>query len=205
MVGGGSGILTEGFVVTGPVNSQEQVLIRAVGPTLAQFGFTGTALAQPVLSVFDSSGTLIASNTGWSTAENSASIPNASTVAGSFTLPSGSADCAVLINLVPGNYTMQVTGVNQSSGVALAEVYEVGSSGSKVINLSSSGMVSSGNGSLTNGFLTSEGTSSQQVLVRGDGPSLTQFGGFRRLGAARPPGLQLERHAGGLEHRMMVQ
>jgi hypothetical protein len=175
MVGGGSGILTEGFVVSGPVNSQEQVLLRAVGPALAQFGVGSGALAQPVLSVFDSSGNLIASNTGWSSADNAASIPNAAVVAGTFALPSGSADSALLLNLVPGNYTLQVSGANQGSGIVLAEVYEIGSSGSKVINLSSSGFVSAGNGSLTNGFYVA-GSAPQQVLVRGDGPSLSLFG-----------------------------
>lgn len=173
-VGGPLGILTEGFVVSGPAISQEQVLLRAVGPGLSLFGLSSTALARPLLNVFDATGALVASNSGWSASDNAANIQNAATVAGAFALPAGSADAALLINLLPGDYTLQVSGADQGQGQVLAEVYEIGSSGSRVINLSSSGVVGAG-GTLTNGLFVS-GTARQQVLVRGDGPSLALFG-----------------------------
>ena len=174
VAGSGSSVLIEGFVITGPPNSQEQVLLRADGPALAQFGLAGSLLTQPSLSVYDSAGDLLATNTGWGNALNAPAVANAAAAAGAFALQSGSADSALLINLVPGAYTMQISGANQTTGVALGEVYEMGSSGSSVINLSSRGMVTAG-GPLINGLAIS-GTAPQQVLVRGDGPALAAFG-----------------------------
>jgi hypothetical protein len=44
---------------------------------------------------------------------------------GAFALPANAADAAILINLAPGAYTAQVSGVGGTTGVALVEVYEV--------------------------------------------------------------------------------
>ncbi len=118
----GSGLLIGGFVISGSAN--EQVLIRAIGPTLSEFSVSG-ALAQPVLTVFNSSGTQIATNTGWSTNSNAAQISAAFTSTGAFVLPVSSADSAVLLSLAPGAYTVQVSGLNGTAGNALVEVYEV--------------------------------------------------------------------------------
>jgi hypothetical protein len=174
VAGPGSDALIEGFVVTGAPISQEQVLLRADGPALAQFGLVGSLLAQPSLSVFDSSGNLLATNTGWGTAPNPAAIANAAATVGAFPLAAGSADSAILLNLAPGAYTMQISGAGQSTGVALGEVYEVGSSATGVVNLSSRGMVGSGS-PLINGLVV-YGSAPQKVLVRGDGPALSAYG-----------------------------
>jgi CotH protein/lamin tail-like protein len=173
MVGPGSNVLIEGFVVSGSANTQEQVLLRADGPALSQYGLAGSLLAQPSLSVFDSSGDLLATNTAWGTAPNAPAIANAAASVGAFPLATGSADSAVLMNLAPGAYTMQISGAGQSTGVALGEVYEVGSSAVGVVNLSSRGMVGAGS-PLINGLVV-YGTAPQQVLVRGDGPALAAF------------------------------
>ncbi len=190
---GGSNILIEGFVVTGSVNSQEQVLLRADGPSLGQFGLSGSLIAQPVLSLYDSSGNLVATNTGWGTAPNAPAIANAAVSVGAFALASGSADSAVLLNLAPGAYTVQITGVGESAGVALGEVYEVGSSATGIINLSTRGQVGA-TSPLINGLVVG-GTAPQQVLVRGDGPALAAFGVTNPLAA---PVLQLFDSAGNL-------
>jgi hypothetical protein len=175
LVGGGSNILIEGFVVSGPVNSAEQVLLRADGPILGKFGLAGSLLQQPALSLYDGSGNLLASNTGWGSAPNAPAISNAAAMVGAFSLPLGSADSALLVNLPPGSYTMQISGTGGSTGVALGEIYEVGASGAGIEDLSTRGMVGSGSGALINGFVVS-GSGPSQVLVRGDGPSLAQFG-----------------------------
>jgi CotH kinase protein/Lamin Tail Domain len=167
-------VLIDGFVIAGPANSQDQVLLRAAGPSLAQFGLAGSLLAQPSLSLYDSTGTLIATNTGWDTSTDAPEVANAALEAGAFAFPSGSADCALLENLAPGAYTLQVSGVNQTTGVALGEVYELGSSGAKVINLSSRGSVAPGEPLITGVVIS--GSAPQQVLLRADGPSLGSFG-----------------------------
>jgi hypothetical protein len=76
--------------------------------------------------------------------------------------------------LAPGAYTMEISGAGQSTGVALGEVYEVGSSATGVVNLSSRGMVGTGS-PLINGLVV-YGAAPQQVLVRGDGPALSAYG-----------------------------
>jgi hypothetical protein len=98
------------------------VLIRAVGPTLASYSVSGV-LAQPTLTVFDSSGNPVATNTGWSTNSNAAAIATETAAVGAFALPAGSADCALLLTLQPGAYTAQVSGVGGTSGIALVEAY----------------------------------------------------------------------------------
>ena len=121
MVGTGSSIMTGGFVISG--NTTETVLIRAVGPTLAMYNVTG-ALAQPSLTVYDSTGKSVASNTVWG---GGSTLSTAMTQVGAFALPSTSADSAVLVTLPAGAYTVQVSGVNGTTGNALVEIYEVSS------------------------------------------------------------------------------
>jgi hypothetical protein len=118
-VASGSSTLTAGFVVSG--NAPEQVLIRGIGPTLAQFGVTGV-LASPQLVLFDGSGNKLATNSGWG---GSAALTNVFTQVGAFALPAGSNDAAMVMTLAPGPYTAEVSGLNGSSGVALVEIYEV--------------------------------------------------------------------------------
>jgi hypothetical protein len=170
MVGTGANILIPGFVVTGP--GTETLLIRADGPSLSGFGVTGV-LALPTLSVYSGS-TVIASNTGWGTNSNPALIASTAAQVGAFGFATGSADCAVIVNLSAGNYTVQISGVNGTTGVALAEVYEVSSSGTRLANISTRAMVGTGGNILIPGFVIS-GPGTEELLVRADGPSLTQF------------------------------
>jgi hypothetical protein len=121
-VGTGSDVEIGGFVISG--SQPETVLIRAVGPTLSEFGVAG-ALEEPSLSVMDSLGNTVAANTGWSNNSDASTIASESETAGAFALPAGSADCALLLTLSPGAYTAVVSGANGAIGVALVEVYEV--------------------------------------------------------------------------------
>jgi hypothetical protein len=118
-VGTGANILIAGFVIGG--SGTETVLIRADGPTLSTFGVTGV-LANPVLTLFDSNGNSIATNSAWG---GTSALANAFSLVGAFPLPAGSNDSALLVTLQPGAYTAQVTGSGQSTGVALVEIYEV--------------------------------------------------------------------------------
>jgi hypothetical protein len=158
-------------VVTG--SGSETLLIRADGPGLVQFDVPGI-LSQPSLAVFDSSGTMVASNTGWGTNSNPAQIAAVGAQVGAFSLAAGSADCALVVTLPPGTYTAHVSGVNNTTGVALAEVYEVSSSGTRLVNLSTRAQVGSGANLIIPGFVVSGG--SENLLVRADGPALAQYG-----------------------------
>jgi hypothetical protein len=141
---------------------------------LAGFGVPG-ALAQPSLSVVDGTGKVVASNTGWGTNANPAQIASVADQVGAFAFASGSADCAVIVNLAAGAYTVEISGVNNTTGVALAEVYEVASSGTRLINLSTRALVGTNGNIVITGFVIA-GNGTEPLLVRADGPSLTQFG-----------------------------
>ena len=171
-VGTGSGITIAGFVISGP--GSEQVLIRAIGPTLASFGVSGT-LAQPVLSLFDQGGGIVASNTGWGSDANSSQIASVSTSVGAFALPPGSADSVLLLTLAPGQYTAQVSGVGGTTGNALIEAYLVGASASRAVNISTRAYVGTGPSILIAGFVVT-GTGTEQLLIRGVGPALASYG-----------------------------
>jgi hypothetical protein len=100
------------------------VLIRAIGPGLAEFGVPGF-LERPQLKVLSSNGLVIAENIGWQSAANREALNAASDRVGAFPLSLVRADCAVFVSLAPMPYTIQVSGVDGGSGIALVEVYEV--------------------------------------------------------------------------------
>jgi YVTN family beta-propeller protein len=171
-VGTGGNVLIPGFVIGG--SGTETLLIRGSGPGLAPFGVSG-ALAKPSLSVFNSAGTMVASNTGWGTNSNPAQIASVAAQVGAFAFASGSADCALVVSLPAGAYTVQVSGVSNTTGVALAEVYEVSSSGARLVNLSTRAQAGTGANIIIAGFVIS-GTGTEELLMRADGPALAQFG-----------------------------
>jgi hypothetical protein len=121
-VTGGDGVLIAGLVVAG--NAPKTVLVRGIGPALSQFGVAGV-LADPQIAVYSAAGVQIASDVGWGNGSSTAAqIAAVSAQVGAFPLPSGSMDSALLVTLQPGNYTVVVTSVSNSTGVALVEVYD---------------------------------------------------------------------------------
>jgi hypothetical protein len=110
----GQGQLIGGFIITG---GPKLVLIRALGPSLAASGVT-PALQNPVLTLMSGS-TVLKSNDDWQSALNAADI-SATTIP-----PQNPNESSILIRLEPGAYTAIVTGANDSTGIALIEVYEI--------------------------------------------------------------------------------
>lgn len=119
-VGTGDSVLIAGFIVSGP--NPKRVLVRAVGPGLADFG-VGNLLADPKLSVHNSSGAVVAENDNWGNAADGAALSSASAEAGVFALKSGSRDAAAVLMLEPGSYTVVVEGAGGTTGNALVEAY----------------------------------------------------------------------------------
>jgi inosine/xanthosine triphosphate pyrophosphatase family protein len=174
LVGTNANLEIAGFVVSGPPGSTEEVLIRGVGPALTQFG-VGGVLANPVLTLFDSSGNLVATNTGWSANVNAPQIAAAIQSTGAFALPPGSADSALLLGLAPGAYTAQVAGLSGTTGVALAEVYEINSGIPRLVNISTRAFVGTAS-SVEIAGIEITGTKPATVLIRAVGPTLGQLG-----------------------------
>ncbi|HEX2854958.1 MAG TPA: PQQ-dependent sugar dehydrogenase [Opitutaceae bacterium] len=121
-VGTGDGVLIPGIIVT--AGAMKTVLIRAVGPGLAQSNVPGPLLAEPVVTLF-AGGQSYLSNAGWNAAPNAAAIRAAALQVGLPALLEGGRDSAILAILSPGAYTIQVRGNNNGTGVALVEVYEI--------------------------------------------------------------------------------
>jgi len=118
LAGTGDNTLIAGFVITG--NAPVTLLIRGVGPTLANYGVTGP-LADPQLKVFDASGQVLAQNDNWG---GGADLQAQFAALGAAPLTSP-LDAALRITLPPGVYTAQVSSTDGRTGVALVEVYEV--------------------------------------------------------------------------------
>jgi CubicO group peptidase (beta-lactamase class C family) len=120
--GAGGEALIGGFVITG--DRAKTVLVRAAGPALAAFGVAET-VADPRLRLFDSGRRLVKENDRWGASFEAAALPGAFARVGAFAWPTGSADAALLVTLVPGAYTAEVTPSTGSPGIALVEVYEM--------------------------------------------------------------------------------
>lgn len=111
--------LIGGFVLQG--GGQRNILVRAVGPTLGAFGVEG-ALADPVLTIFDSTGRIVATNNNWSSNANLSALV-AATLKGAFPLNANSKDAALYLTLPPGGYTATVTSASGATGAVLFEAY----------------------------------------------------------------------------------
>ena len=127
-------VLIAGFTISG--TSSDTVLIRGVGPSLGTLFGLRRALGASHVAVYDSKGVQVAANTIWTKGgrgedddddddDKSKDLDDASERAGAWKLPRGSTDSALLLTLAPGTYTAHVTGVKNTSGIALVEVFEI--------------------------------------------------------------------------------
>jgi hypothetical protein len=120
----GQHVMIGGFIVQG--TGPKRVIIRAIGPELTQYGIAN-ALANPTLELHNSSGALIASNNDWQTTIIGGIITGSqvSDIQNSGHAPTAATESAIIANLQPGNYTAILRGVNNTTGVALVEVYDL--------------------------------------------------------------------------------
>jgi hypothetical protein len=114
-VGTGDNVMIGGTIVVG--NEPANVLLRAIGPSLTNFGISNT-LQNPALELFDGNGTLIAANNNWRDDVEDKIIETG-------LAPSNDLESAILRELEPGNYTAIVRGSNNTTGVAVIEAYEL--------------------------------------------------------------------------------
>jgi hypothetical protein len=165
----GDNVLIGGFIVQGAAS--KNVIIRALGPSLTAFGVSN-ALADPTLELHDQNGTQIAFDDNWQDDSNQAAQIQAANLA-----PTNASESALAETLSPAGYTAIVRGINNTTGVALFEVYDIDSKPppSQLINISTRGLVQTGDDVLIGGFIVN-GSTPTNVLVRAIGPSLTAFG-----------------------------
>ena len=109
----GDNVLIGGFMVSG--TGPRRVIVRGLGPSLANAGVQG-ALADPQIVLIDANGQTIASNDNWQDTQQAE-------IQATGLAPSNDAESAIVATLNPGAYTVIVSGVGNSTGVALVEVY----------------------------------------------------------------------------------
>jgi len=163
----GDNVMIGGFIISG--GGQKKMIVRAIGPSLAQHGIVNP-LQNPTLELHDHTGAVIASNDNWRNAPNRQEIINSGLA------PSNNLESAILMSLNPGNYTAIVRGVNNGTGIALMEGYDLdATAGSKFGNTSTRALVQTGDNVLIGGLIIT-GPDSDEVIVRAIGPSLAQQG-----------------------------
>ena len=158
-----------GFIITG--TAPKHVLVRAIGPSLTQFGVPD-ALADTVLELHGSAGFATITDDNWMDDP----VQKAAILATGIP-PTNNLESAIDATLNPGAYTAVVRGKNNTSGVALIEVYDLSQAVlAKLANISTRAFVSTGDNIVIGGFLLGNHTGDDRVIVRGIGPSLTAFG-----------------------------
>ena len=113
----GDNVMIAGFIVASSTGGSGNVIVRAIGPSLAD-AHVANPLLDPMLELHDSNGTLLASNDDWKTDQQTeieaTGIP-----------PTDDAESAIVMPLGPGAYTAIESGKNQTTGVGLIEVYNL--------------------------------------------------------------------------------
>jgi uncharacterized protein YggT (Ycf19 family) len=171
----GDNVVIGGFVVQG--SEPKRVIIRAIGPELTQYGVPNP-LFNPTLELHDGTGALIASNDNWQTTIIAGIITSDQRrdIRNSGHAPGDGRESAIIADLPAGNYTAIVRGVNNMTGVALVEVYDLSAESNSILaNISTRSFVQTDENVMIGGFMV-QGTEPKTVIVRGIGPELTPFG-----------------------------
>jgi hypothetical protein len=127
------------------------------------------ALQNPTLELHDGT-SLLGQNDDWRASQENEII--ATTIP-----PSDQRESAIIAILTPGNYTAIVAGNANTTGIAVVEVYDLGTasldsaSKGKLAQISTRGTVLDGDNVMIGGFIISG--SASKVIVRAIGPSLT--------------------------------
>ncbi len=165
----GDNIGIGGFIITG--TGSKHLLLRVIGPSLTDLGIPN-ALPDPVLELHGPAGFATITNNNWRDDPAQEALIEASGIP-----PPDDFESAIDANLNPGAYTAVVRGNNNSVGVALIEVYDLGLAvPAKLGNISTRAFVSTGNDIVIAGFILGNGSGNDRVVVRGIGPSLTDLG-----------------------------
>jgi hypothetical protein len=163
----GDSVGIAGVIITG--SAPKQVLIRAIGPSLAGSGVPNV-LADPVLELHGSGPFVTITNDNWRDTQEAAIIATG-------IQPTDNLESAILAILDPGAYTAIVRGNGNTSGVGLVEVYDLsGAVPARLTNISTRAFVDTGNNIVIAGFILGNNGGNGRVIVRGIGPSLTAAG-----------------------------
>lgn len=148
-----------------------RVLLRAIGPSLAQSGVPDV-LADPVLELHGTGGFATIVDDNWRDDPAQEALIIATGIP-----PSNDLEAAIVATLNPGAYTAIVRGKNNTSGVGLVEVFDLSQAfPAKLANISTRAFVATASNIVIAGFILGNHSGSDRVAVRGIGPSLTAVG-----------------------------
>jgi hypothetical protein len=157
-----------GVIITG--NTPKRLLFRGIGPSLAQLNVPNV-LADPTLEIHEASTGSIIVNDNWRDGGQAFYIEPTGLA------PTNNLESAILGTFAPGPLTVIVKGKNNTSGVALVEIYDLTPGvASKMANLSTRALVGTGDNIVIAGFTLGGNTNDDRIVVRGIGPSLTALG-----------------------------
>lgn len=171
-VGTQTGVLIGGFILQG--TAPTTLVLRAIGPSLTAGGISG-ALQDPSIELHDASGVVLVSNGDWQAGPDAAAIQRVGLA------PNDSHESAVRATLPAGAYTVIVNGVAETSGVGLVEIYDLQQTVGRAANISTRGIVLSGDNVMIAGCIIG-GSTSKTLVLRALGPSLFDHGVGDALG-----------------------
>lgn len=167
MLSGNDDVAIAGFAVAGPAS--KTVVIRARGPSLAAAGVPNPLPNPRLLVARHGAAGFFASNSDWQTG------PFASVIQSLGFAPADPLESAIIVTLDSGLYSAVVMGEGGGTGVAIVEVFEIDRPDSALVNIATRAPVLTGDDVMIAGFVI-YGSGPQQVVVRGRGPSLAQYG-----------------------------
>jgi hypothetical protein len=163
-------VLIAGFIITG--SDDKKVVVRGIGPSLTANGNpVPDRLGDPTLELHDSKGDLIVSNDNWKDTQQA-------DIEASGLQPKDDLESAIVRTLSPGAYTAIVRGKDNTTGIGLAEAYDLTATAtSRLSNISTRGLVAGGDNVLIGGFIAGPPDhGNPNVVVRAIGPSLASQG-----------------------------
>ena len=166
----GDKVMIGGFIIRG--NTSKPVVLRGLGRSLVNSGVpAATVLNDPFLELHGPNGALIMMNDNWKES------PQRSQIEGTVFQPADDREAVILATLAPGSYTAILSGVGQTTGVGLVEVYDNNQAlDSDLANISTRGFVLTGDNVMIGGFTLGGNNNATRIAVRGLGPSLTNSG-----------------------------
>ena len=145
------------------------MLLLAKGPSLEANGTPVPGrMSDPTLELRDNDRALVRANDNWQDSSERQQIEDSGLA------PKDDRESAILVTLEPGLYTGIISGQNDTTGIALVEVYDLDSgTDSLLVNISTRGRVGSNDDVMIGGFIAGNDPGNTRVLIRGIGPSLS--------------------------------
>jgi len=168
----GDNALIGGIIAGGSPASGSKIIVRALGPSLAVNGSPlAGRLQDPILEVHGKNGFLLTNDNWRDNADTAAALQKYGLV------PTDDREAAIQFDpSLGGIFTAVVRGKDNSSGISVVEFYDVTGTSMHLVNVSTRGLVQSGDNVMIGGLIVADGNGPTPFVLRALGPSLSQFG-----------------------------